>query len=208
MSHVTPELRWWAPLGNVAPHAGGANLKQSSRSGPAIDLDGSVVVANEGYVFVVRPPLADFTGDGCRNNFDVNAFVLALMDPASWHATIGTPGGVNLLGVGDCNNDGVFDNFDIDCFVDLVLCGNPCGCPRACCLPEGGCAVISPGECTAQGGQPGGSGDTCVQGYCDELLMLGEIESEAQFVVDIGEAEDEWTAFWETITWLRAQFAE
>ncbi|QOJ14299.1 MAG: hypothetical protein HRU75_06455 [Planctomycetia bacterium] len=107
--------------------AGGTNLRQSSRSGPAIDLDGSVVVANEGYVFVVRPLLADFTGDGCRNNFDVDAFVLALMDPASWHATIGIPGGVNLLGVGDCNNDGVFDNHDIDCFVDLVI--NDFGCP-------------------------------------------------------------------------------
>ncbi|MBK8914948.1 MAG: hypothetical protein IPM64_10180 [Phycisphaerales bacterium] len=107
--------------------AGGTNLKQSSRSGPAIDLDGSIVVANEGYVFVVRPLLADFTGDGCRNNFDVDAFVLALMDPASWHSTIGVPGGVNLLGVGDCNNDGVFDNHDIDCFVDLVI--NDFGCP-------------------------------------------------------------------------------
>jgi len=40
------------------------------------------------------------------------------------------------------------------------------------------------------------------------MLMLGGFESEAQFVADIGETEDEWTAFWESITWLRAQFAE
>lgn len=27
--------------------------------------------------------------------------------------------GINLLGVGDCNNDGLFNNFDIDCLEDL-----------------------------------------------------------------------------------------
>ncbi|QOJ15475.1 MAG: hypothetical protein HRU75_12860 [Planctomycetia bacterium] len=35
----------------------------------------------------------------------------------------GTTDQVNLLAIGDCNYDGFFNNFDIDCLIDLMLLG-------------------------------------------------------------------------------------
>lgn len=54
------------------------------------------------------------------NNFDVDAFSDALTNPIQWETAYGIPFGINKLGVGDCNNDGLFDNLDIDCFIELV----------------------------------------------------------------------------------------
>lgn len=51
-------------------------------------------------------------------NFDIDAFALALIDPSAWEALYGIPGNVNRLGVSDCNNDGLLNNFDVDCWVD------------------------------------------------------------------------------------------
>ncbi|MBL8881225.1 MAG: hypothetical protein JNG88_19130 [Phycisphaerales bacterium] len=71
--------------------------------------------------------LGDVNGDGYRNNYDIDAFELALEEYEDWEQEFGEPIGINLLGVGDCNNDGVLNNYDIDCIADAV-CANCMEC--------------------------------------------------------------------------------
>lgn len=104
------------------------DLRQSTRAPLAIDADGSLIIVNNGYIYSLRVParfVGDFNLDGCTNNFDIDPFVLALLDPAGWDAAFGSFDKVNLLAIGDCNYDGYFNNFDIDCMVELLLAG--CG---------------------------------------------------------------------------------
>jgi hypothetical protein len=105
----------------------GLDLREQIEAPIAIDEDGTLIVCSRGYVLALRPLLGDFNGDGCRNNFDVDALELALEDYGDWGSTYGAPIGINLLGVGDANNDGVFDEYDIDGFVDIILADPGCG---------------------------------------------------------------------------------
>lgn len=72
------------------------------------------------YVRLVRDAEAFVTGDlncdGVVNNFDIDAFVLALTDPAAYAAQYPECD----AGLGDVNGDGVVNNFDIDPFVALL----------------------------------------------------------------------------------------
>ncbi|MBL8880941.1 MAG: hypothetical protein JNG88_17645 [Phycisphaerales bacterium] len=96
-------------------------LKQDFESPIAMDEDGTLICTNNGFVLALRPLLGDLNGDGCVNECDVDAFVTALVDPEEYDGTLGEGfGAVNRLGVCDCNNDGVCDNFDIDCFEALA----------------------------------------------------------------------------------------
>lgn len=72
-----------------------------------------------GTTTITRVPVVfgDMNWDGVLNNFDIDAFVLALLDPAGYETTYGH---VPLI-PGDCNHDGAFNNFDIDAFVNLLL---------------------------------------------------------------------------------------
>ncbi|MBL8878096.1 MAG: hypothetical protein JNG88_03160 [Phycisphaerales bacterium] len=63
--------------------------------------------------------LGDMNCDGTVNNFDIDAFVLALTDPAAYAATYPT---CNIMN-GDVNGDGLLNNFDIDPFVALLTGG-------------------------------------------------------------------------------------
>lgn len=47
-------------------------------------------------------------------------------DEPTWDANFGEPLGINLLGVGDCNNDGVFDCDDADCLANLIIFSPEC----------------------------------------------------------------------------------
>ena len=89
----------------------------------AVDEDGTLICADDRYVWALRPLLADFNGDGVVNLFDTDAFALALVYPDDWESTYGADYGLNLLGVGDGNNDGAFDHFDIDSIVDAIVAG-------------------------------------------------------------------------------------
>ncbi|MGH6958908.1 MAG: hypothetical protein ACREE7_00340, partial [Dongiaceae bacterium] len=68
------------------------------------------------------PPPADLNCDGVVNNFDVDPFVLALLDPAGYAAAYPD---CDIL-AGDINQDGTLDNFDLDPFVECIL---NAGCP-------------------------------------------------------------------------------
>lgn len=61
----------------------------------------------------------DMNCDGIVNNFDIDPFVLALVDPDAY--TVAFPN-CNRLAA-DVNGDGSVDNFDIDPFVLLLTCG-------------------------------------------------------------------------------------
>jgi len=72
--------------------------------GHRYDLDGNLIEA-----FVA----ADMNCDGTVNNFDVDAFVLALTNPAAYAAQYPTCDPLN----GDMNGDGLLNSLDIDAFV-------------------------------------------------------------------------------------------
>lgn len=64
----------------------------------------------------------DLNCDGAVNNFDIDAFVLALTNPAGYAATYPDC----ELTHADINQDGLVNNFDIDPFVNCLVGG---GCP-------------------------------------------------------------------------------
>jgi hypothetical protein len=78
-----------------------------------MDEDGTLLCASHGYLFALRPLLGDLNGDGVSNCDDAAALVLALVNRESWEQQYGAAYGINLLGAGDANNDGAFNNFDI-----------------------------------------------------------------------------------------------
>lgn len=61
--------------------------------------------------------IGDLNGDGLVNNFDVDPFVLALVDPPAYAAQYPALSGAFL---GDVNEDGAFDNSDVDAFAALL----------------------------------------------------------------------------------------
>ncbi|QOJ13523.1 MAG: hypothetical protein HRU75_02205 [Planctomycetia bacterium] len=68
-----------------------------------------------------QPPVlllpGDMNCDGVVTNFDIDPFVLALVDPEAWMAAYPNCPILN----GDVNGDGTFTNFDIDPFVELLV---------------------------------------------------------------------------------------
>ncbi|QOJ13483.1 MAG: hypothetical protein HRU75_01985 [Planctomycetia bacterium] len=177
------DLAWgWRPPGLLNGHFRGA---------PAIDVDGTFYCVSNGRIFALRPLRGDFNGDGCRNNFDVDAFVLSLTDRPEWDIDFGDKYGLNLLGIGDCNEDGVFNNFDIDCIIDLLINdATPCG-DEGYTICEGepeGC-----GEMLSGGGESSGSG--------------GVAAMESSQSDDCNEVTDtDMEHFWTMVTALRAHF--
>ncbi|MGE0480553.1 MAG: hypothetical protein AB7Q17_08785 [Phycisphaerae bacterium] len=71
-----------------------------------------------GTATITRIPAitGDMNWDGVVNNFDIDPFVLALTDPATYVTLYG----FDSLYPGDVNRDGVLNNFDIDPFVAVV----------------------------------------------------------------------------------------
>lgn len=100
--------------------------------------------------------LGDLNCDGAVNFFDIEAFVLAVTDPAAYAATY--PDCDIMLA--DCNGDGSVSFFDIDAFVAIVT-GGP---PGPCCMPDGACEDMTAFACTEDSGLwfgPDGSCDDC-----------------------------------------------
>lgn len=69
----------------------------------------------------------DANADGLVNNFDIDAFVLAIVNPVSYMSLYGT----DAYMCNDANRDGLVNNFDIDAFVACILALPPSGqgCP-------------------------------------------------------------------------------
>lgn len=67
----------------------------------------------------------DSNCDGVVNNFDIDCFVTAIVDPPGW-TTACQQNGCDFLCVNDVNQDSAVNNFDIDPFVTCVV---NLGCP-------------------------------------------------------------------------------
>jgi hypothetical protein len=65
------------------------------------------------YIIALRPLVGDFNGDGVSNWDDAPALIAARMNPTLWETNYGALLGINRLGVGDANNDGLFNSSDI-----------------------------------------------------------------------------------------------
>lgn len=85
-----------------------------------------VLSLSSGALFRIAPNvtsfvLGDLNGDNHLDNFDIQAFELALVNPSAYRAAF--PGVVNYKLRGDTNGDGTFDNFDIQSFEGLLTSG-------------------------------------------------------------------------------------
>jgi hypothetical protein len=80
----------------------------------------TVTMSPASITFTVQPqtnPLGDCNCDGTADVFDIDAFVMAIIDPVQYALTY--PGcDVDLA---DCNLDGTPDVFDIDAFVNVIV---------------------------------------------------------------------------------------
>ncbi|MBK8915460.1 MAG: hypothetical protein IPM64_12850 [Phycisphaerales bacterium] len=75
------------------------------------------------YMTILRPIVpGDMTGDGRLDNFDIDPFVLALVDRDAYAALYPQFAGI-IDALGDMDGDGVLTNFDIDPFVDALVNG-------------------------------------------------------------------------------------
>lgn len=98
----------------------------------AFDESGAIWAVFEAYTGGWRPMLSllkplvrgDLNGDGRLDNFDIDAFVLALLHPDAYHTTYPDIPPEVVVPLGDMNDDGLLNNFDIDGFVDALL-GDP-----------------------------------------------------------------------------------
>jgi hypothetical protein len=118
---IDPQYATYDSLGNAindpfatAFHTGG------------FDLD-AVAVLNQ----TLTPP-GDFNGDGLVNTADINAFILALTDPAIYAAAHPD---VSIAAV-DPDNSGQVNTADINAFIALLTGGSGSGTATAAIIPE------------------------------------------------------------------------
>ncbi|QOJ15467.1 MAG: lamin tail domain-containing protein [Planctomycetia bacterium] len=159
-------------------------------SGLCVNLPPTVCISQGGTpqnvpcIGTVCPPdrcdgvlVGDANCDNSVNNFDIDFFVEGVLVGSPPDPTLAPPGYLALGGTqacwdrrrcwGDVNCDGLFNNFDIDPFVDCILAPPPPGngCPscskQACCFPGGICTNVLPASCTLSGGVPQGAGTGC-----------------------------------------------
>ncbi|MBL8880739.1 MAG: hypothetical protein JNG88_16620 [Phycisphaerales bacterium] len=131
----------------------------SAGAGLSVDFDGwnlgddwsdaEIVVGTNSYfantpsvhLWEIQPCRGDMNNDGAVNNFDIDPFVLALIDPEIYSETFPGLEGSRVYH-GDCNCDGLFNNFDINAFV-ARLAEEENGCCDAGCP---GCQYFGPNE--------------------------------------------------------------
>ncbi|MBK8914243.1 MAG: hypothetical protein IPM64_06510 [Phycisphaerales bacterium] len=70
-----------------------------------------------GQLHITFNPLGDLNCDGTLNNFDIDPFVLAILDPVAYAAQFPNCD----ITLADINQDMLINNFDIDPFVEVLL---------------------------------------------------------------------------------------
>ncbi|MGE0479307.1 MAG: esterase-like activity of phytase family protein [Phycisphaerae bacterium] len=117
-------LLWSGNLTNLEGLTLGPRRTGDSRALVGIVDDGDALSVKLVAAFQLHGlnPLGDLNCDGVVNNFDIDPFVLAVADPAAYHAAFPNCD----MHAADANRSGAVDNFDIDAFVDCLLMS---GCP-------------------------------------------------------------------------------
>ncbi|QOJ15481.1 MAG: serine hydrolase [Planctomycetia bacterium] len=138
VSWSATDNRTWAhilPNGGVLPPGGQAlvtiyhddpieNLLPGVYTGTATftNLTNGIGNTTRSMMATVHAIPGDMNCDGMVNNFDIDAFVLALTNPALYARTYP----LCDINAADVNDDGMVNNFDIDPFVECVI---NFGCP-------------------------------------------------------------------------------
>ncbi|MGE0481080.1 MAG: M12 family metallo-peptidase [Phycisphaerae bacterium] len=89
-----------------------AGVPQTSRQNELTHTADASAALTARYVVI-----GDMNGDDRLNNFDIDAFVLAITDPVAYQAQFP---GLDPVQRGDANGDGLLNNFDINGFVELL----------------------------------------------------------------------------------------
>jgi glucose/arabinose dehydrogenase len=102
--------------------APGGGLSIDSVSSFGEDAAGELYICDLGGGEIYKivpdgPVVGDLNGDGVINNFDINAFVLALTDPSGYDQQYPN---IDRTVIADINCDGSVNNFDINPFVALL----------------------------------------------------------------------------------------
>ncbi|MBL8880933.1 MAG: esterase-like activity of phytase family protein [Phycisphaerales bacterium] len=115
---------WSGSVNNLEGLTLGRWLPGGRRSLIGVVDDGDPLSTNRIAAFVLDGAFiaGDTNCDGAINNFDIDAFALALTDAAAYAAAYAA---CDILAA-DANRDGAVDNFDIDSFVDCLQQG---ACP-------------------------------------------------------------------------------
>lgn len=93
-------------------------IGQPDAAGPVASVPKRVRGGFWADVLVAGIQVGDVNCDGDINNFDIDPFVIAIVDPAAYSDAYPD---CDILRA-DINRDGAIDNFDIDAFVRLVIC--------------------------------------------------------------------------------------
>jgi len=134
-SGLTPGTYYWKAVCYVSPQGDWFSCSWDSRSVNTANMEFVIGASSDVFrlwcdaltgvvrVEVISNPcanqlLADANCDGQVNAFDIDAFVLALTNPAAWESQYGA--NCDLMCVADCNQDGELNAFDIDPFVDIL----------------------------------------------------------------------------------------
>jgi hypothetical protein len=114
-------IPWWTVDGGGAMLTTGGSYTMSGTIGQpdagAIAMTGGTFTLTGGFWAVSLPRPGDMDCDGLVNTFDIDPFVLALVNPAAYVAQYPD---CNILN-GDCDGDGLVNVFDIDPFVQLLI---------------------------------------------------------------------------------------
>lgn len=113
------ELAWWSVDGGGQMFAAGVNYELSGVTGQpdaGHPVGGAYAVAGGFWARKLAPVPGDTNCDGFVDNEDIDAFVLALTNPAAYRLLHPHCNFHNA----DLNHDGFVDNEDIDPFVRLL----------------------------------------------------------------------------------------
>lgn len=133
-SAQTYDLSWYSIDGGGATFSTGGvyelggTIGQFDAGPGSAGMSGGAFTLVGGFWPAAGAPCAGFTRadancDGVVDFFDIDPFILGLINPAAY--AVNYPG-CNLACVADANEDGAVDFFDIDPFVNCVLNS---GCP-------------------------------------------------------------------------------
>ena len=116
----------WYTIDGGGGAASGSTFSMTVTIGQAdaVAAAGAAFAFQGGFWAGVTRPLTpgDMNCDGFVNNFDIDPFVLAILDPGTYAAAFPSCPTLN----GDINGDQRVNNFDIDPFVECILNS---GCP-------------------------------------------------------------------------------